>query len=149
MKKKLTLVSVFLAACSAAVAQGPELKIAAICSGAATLDNGSVVTIGQPFVGMMSAPGESVAVSSGLLPALLQTKSVSGPLAIIPAAFPVTGRFQFCFPTQPGRNYIIQASTNLSIWTPIWTNAGNWTGLTYEDADAALYPWRFYRVGTP
>ena len=149
MKTKNILLSLAVAACSGSATQGAGLKAGTICAGAATLNNGSIITIGQPFVGVMSAPGGAVSVSSGLLPALLQEKNASGPLVIAPAVSLASGWFQFCFPTQPGRNYVVQASTNLSSWTPIWTNAGTWTGLTFEDADAGQFPHRFYKVVAP
>lgn len=149
MKTYLSLLSVLVVACSATIAQGAELKVVAICAGAATLNNGSIITIGQPFVGVMNAPGGGVSVSSGLLATLLQEKNANGPLIITPAVSLAGGRFQFGFPTQPGRNYVVQASTNLSSWTPIWTNPGTWTGLTFEDTDAGQFPHRFYRVREP
>ena len=149
MKTKNILLSLVVAACSASATQGAELKAGTICAGAATLNNGSIVTIGQPFVGVMSAPGGAVSVSGGLLPALLQEKNANGPLVITPTVSLAGGQFQFCFPTQPGRNYVVQASTNLASWTPVWTNAGTWTGLTFEDADAGQFPHRFYRVREP
>src|SRR5688572_7174323 len=42
----------------------------AISAGAARLDNGSFVNIGQPWVGLMSGPNGK-AVAAGLIPAIL------------------------------------------------------------------------------
>ena len=138
-----------VAACTGVMAQGAGLKVAMVCSGAATLNNGSIVTFGQPFVGVMNAPGGAVSVSSGLLPAVIQEKNAGGPLAIMPAGSVAGGRFQFFFPTQPGHNYVVQASTNLTSWKSVWTNAGTWTGLTFEDAEAGGFPYRFYKIAPP
>ena len=149
MKSSALLLVVFCAVHPAPIVRGDGLKVATICSGAATLNNGSIVILGQPFVGVMSAPGGAVSLSSGLLPAMLQEKNASGPLVITPVVSLASGRFQFCFPTQPGRNYVVQASTNLSSWTPVWTNPGTWTGLIFEDADAGQFPQRFYKVVAP
>jgi len=83
---------------------------ATICAGAATLNNGSIVMIGQPFAGLTMAAGGSAQVQVGVIPVLTGGPSVSGP------------RFQMTFATQTGVNYVVQASTNLIAWTPIWTN---------------------------
>jgi len=56
--------------------------------------------------------------------------------------------FEFNFQTQPGRSYRVLASTNLSNWTAIRTNAGstNITLFRHTNAPAAR---NFYRVVTP
>lgn len=141
---KIILTLALLFSATALHGQSLQLKVATVSAGAARLDNGSIITIGQPFVGMMSAPGGMVSMSSGLQPALLQEKGASGPLVITPAVSLAGGRLQFGFPTQPGRNYVVLAS-----WTPIWTNPGTWTGLTFEDTDAGQFPHRFYQVREP
>ena len=130
-------------------AQSPQLKAAAISAGAARLDNGSIVNIGQPFVGAMFASG-GVTLSAGILP-VLGTNEIfqTVPPNISPGAQMQGGVFAFSFQSQPGRNYVVEASTNLSDWLPIWTNAGTGTGLLFEDAQAAQYRWRFYRVVVP
>ena len=143
---KIQFTLVILLSATTLIGQMTELKLATISAGAARLDNGSLVTLGQSFGGVMSAPGGTVSVSSGLLPALLQEKTGSGSLVITPTLSLAGGRFQFFFPTQPGRNYVVQASTNLSSWTPVWTNGGTWTGLTFEDAEAGEFPYRFYKI---
>lgn len=149
MKTNCIFFSFLVASLSATTAHATNLKIGTICAGAATLDNGSIVTIGQPFVGVMSASDGSASVSSGLLPTLLLSPSSGSPLLINPTFTMQNGRFQFDFPTQPGRNYVVQASTNLLDWTPVWTNIGTWTGLFFQEADSTFFPERFYRVTTP
>jgi hypothetical protein len=146
MKKKSIIVGLLFTPCLALFAQASELKASVICAGAATLNNGSIVTIGQQFVGFMSAPDGSASVSAGILPTLLPSQNIGSPVIINPTLTMQNGLFQFGFSTQPGRNYVVQASTNLLDWSPIWTNVGTWTGLQFQDADAWLYPWRFYRI---
>ena len=60
----------------------------------------------------------------------------------------VGANFQFNFQTQPGRNYRVLGSTNLTSWTAIRTNAGstNITQFIHTNAPAGRY---FYRVVTP
>ena len=61
---------------SAATSNGSiELKIAVISSGAATLDQGSVVNVGQPMVGLAVSQDKSFASDAGLIPCMF----ASGP----------------------------------------------------------------------
>jgi hypothetical protein len=46
---------------------------------------------------------------------------------------------------QPG-TLVIEASTDLAGWAPIFTNTTPTNGLIYTDADATNYPGRFYRA---
>jgi hypothetical protein len=56
------------------------------------------------------------------------------------------GRFQFNVTGASGsQTNIVQASTNLINWVPIYTNMGS---MTFTDAAANTYPHRFYRVMT-
>ena len=55
------------------------------------------------------------------------------------------GQFSFSFQGQTNHNYVIQTSTNLTIWYPVQTNAsanGLFTYTNFNPTDAA----RFYRV---
>ena len=45
-----------------------------------------------------------------------------------------------------GPDYIISASTNLTLWTDIFTNLSPATPFQYTDTNAALFPDRFYRA---
>jgi len=53
------------------------------------------------------------------------------------------GTFQFSVTSDPGTTNIIQASTNLVSWTPIYTNIGSFT---YTNLDSTNFPIRFYRT---
>jgi len=53
------------------------------------------------------------------------------------------GAFQFTVTSDPGVTNIIQASTNLTTWIPIYTNIGSFI---YTNLDATNYPQRFYRT---
>jgi hypothetical protein len=127
-------------------ASAAPIQNVTLCAGAAQLSNGSIVTIGQPFVSTPSATNSGASASIGLLPALIQNVSGSSPQVITTAPALVGGQFQLYFSTQPGLNYVVQASTNLFSWIPISTNAGAWTGFTYQDAGYGQFERRFYRV---
>jgi hypothetical protein len=147
--KTQIIISLVATVFSASATQADELKAVTICSGAATLNNGSIITIGQPFVGVMSAP-PGVQLNAGILPVfgMLSDLQLRQP-AISPGAQMQGSVFQFSFQSQPGRNYVVEASTNLSSWLPIWTNTGSGASLLFEDAQAGQHPWRFYRLLTP
>jgi len=153
MKNKFTTLITFalLLSATALPAQTPQLKAATISAGAARLDNGSIVNIGQPFVGVTSAP-DGVTLSAGILPVFgILSNSPAWPSSISPGAQLQAGVFQFSFQTQSGRSYVVEASTNLLTdgWLPVWTNTGSGTSLLFEDAQAGQHRWRFYRLLTP
>jgi hypothetical protein len=53
------------------------------------------------------------------------------------------GTFQLTI-TSPTSSTIIQASTNLVNWVPVYTNYT--PSFTYTDSNASSYPYRFYRA---
>lgn len=57
------------------------------------------------------------------------------------------GQFQITMNSLPGQSYIVQVSTNLVNWVPLFTNSTPVNGLfQYVDPQAANYPSRFYRI---
>jgi hypothetical protein len=59
------------------------------------------------------------------------------------------GCWCYTFPTQPGQNYLVQATTNLCApsWTTLCTtNSGNNNLLVFMDTDKSFYSCRFYRA---
>ena len=69
-----------------------------------------------------------------------------GEVFVVPAYVFPDGSAQFFFQSQPGSNYVVQASVNLVEWTNISTNMATGDFLDLVDADAVFYPWRFYRL---
>jgi hypothetical protein len=62
----------------------------------------------------------------------------------------LSGRAQLQFSGEPGRRYIIEASTNLTEWEMIGVAAGDVDGsFAFEDAQSGRFPSRFYRVVSP
>jgi len=56
-------------------------------------------------------------------------------------------QFQFSITDSSLQPYVVQASTNLVDWTPIYTNPSPATTTTiFPDVNATNYPYRFYRV---
>jgi uncharacterized repeat protein (TIGR01451 family) len=57
------------------------------------------------------------------------------------------GAFQFTVTGQSGQEYIIQASTNLVDWVPVYTNSAPYVSpFNFTDPNASSYTSRFYRV---
>ena len=80
--------------------------------------------------------------------AVLPVTLTPGEIFVVPAYVLPDGSAQFFFQSQPGSNYVVQASVNLVDWTNISTNMATSDFLDLVDADAVLYPWRFYRLRT-
>jgi len=59
------------------------------------------------------------------------------------------GHFKLSLVGEPGRAVVVQASTNLAVWTPIATNTLGSAPLLFNDPDSALFPQRFYRLQKP
>lgn len=77
--------------------------------------------------------------------------SASVTIEVAPVSIPVlsgsasetNGVFQFSITGTPGASYIIQSSTNLLNWIPVYTNL---SPFTFTDYSASNYPSRFYRA---
>jgi chitinase len=55
------------------------------------------------------------------------------------------GQFQLTFQGQNGQNYVVETSTNMTDWTPVWTNAPTNGVLMFTNLNATDGS-RFYRV---
>ena len=63
------------------------------------------------------------------------------------ARSPTSGQLEFRLNGEPGRSYIIQATTNLIQWTPVRTNSANADGmLSFADLPSPDAPKRFFRA---
>jgi uncharacterized repeat protein (TIGR03806 family) len=68
------------------------------------------------------------------------------PLYFTSMGFLANRQFQLGFAGVAGSNYVLQATTNFSIWTPISTNTAVTNLFNLVDPNAANFPYRFYRV---
>ncbi|MEJ0088583.1 MAG: chitobiase/beta-hexosaminidase C-terminal domain-containing protein [Limisphaerales bacterium] len=68
------------------------------------------------------------------------------PLFFTSAMFNTNSAFQLGFAGSSGGNYVLQASTNLTDWTPLSTNLATTNFFNLFDNDATNFPKRFYRV---
>ena len=68
------------------------------------------------------------------------------PLYFSSVGFLTNRQLQLVFAGAPGSNYVLEATTNFSTWTPISTNTVLTNRLNLLDAKATNFPYRFYRV---
>jgi hypothetical protein len=68
------------------------------------------------------------------------------PLYFTSASYLTNGQFQLGFAGVTGSNYVLQATTNFSLWTPISTNTAVTSPFNLVDPGATNFPYRFYRV---
>jgi hypothetical protein len=67
------------------------------------------------------------------------------PLTLALPGTQIKGQFRLTFQGQNGQNYVLETSTNLADWTPVWTNAPANGLLTFTNVNA-IDRSRFYRV---
>jgi len=58
------------------------------------------------------------------------------------------GSFRWMLFGEAGRNYTVQSSTNLTLWTDLQTVALSVSSVQITDTNASAFPRRFYRVRT-
>jgi hypothetical protein len=85
---------------------------------------------------LSTKPEEVVAVSAGL-----GTNATT-----LNTGQPACGTFQLHLSGTSGRNFVLQASTNLLDWTPILTNLNSQPTFDFTDTNIARYKCRFFRV---
>jgi len=67
------------------------------------------------------------------------------PLILTLPGMQTNGQFRLTFQGQNGQNYVLETSTNLAGWTPVWTNAPTNGQLMFTNVNATDQA-RFYRV---
>lgn len=146
-ESKFMLTIALLLTATALLGQTIQLKVATISAGAARLDNGSIVNIGQPLIGFFGSPQAGVMGSAGIMSALRRPPPPQPPVFNAPTRS-VNGGIHLSFQVSPGWIYGVEASTNLVDWVSLWmTNTPDAT-IMFEDLDAVRYDRRFYRVVT-
>ena len=97
------------------------------------------------FVGSGPISPTNVVLARADGQAMTQPTLFSGAIFTRPVNYLPNGTAQFFLPSEPDRSYLIQASSDLKSWVDlVQTNAVS-SFLNLIDADAALYPQRFYR----
>jgi len=99
-------------------------------------NNGSYSMTASNAVGSVTSDSVSVSVLGTIAPLTLSVTSNSPAIGF---GFQVSG--------PEGSNFVVEASSDLNNWTPIFTNKAPPGGtVSYTDPAAANYPSRFYRA---
>jgi uncharacterized repeat protein (TIGR01451 family) len=118
---------------------GGQAKLVMRANSLGSFNNSASVSAGTPDPNPADA-----SVSASITVGAATPPNVSGSLVNNHGAF----QLAVTSPTgQSGLEYIVQASTNLSNWVPVYTNPWPYVlPFTYTNSSAASYPAQFYRV---
>ncbi len=131
---------------------GQSLRAAIFPAGAARLNNGSQVTIGQPFVGSAADATGQVQLGLGFWSNWIIPLSPPSFLPVTQIGFDDLGRFRFRVEGETGRSYVVEISTDLEHWMPAtYTDPFIGTGtFEFTDPEPSLTPTehevKFYRI---
>ena len=104
-------------------------------SNASAADDGSYCVTVSNAVGSVTSSGANVTVLGTIAPITLSVVSAS---CTNGCGLQVSG--------PQGSNFVIEASSDLNLWSPIHTNKAPSGSFSYTDTDATNYPSRFYRA---
>lgn len=109
-----------------------------------TVNHISAATAGNYSVQIKNGVGS---VSSSNAVVLVLTTTVSNVVNFVTAGTGLTsGGFKIQLSGPSGSNYVIQASSDLKTWVPIFTNTAPSGSLSYTDAVANSLSFRYYRA---
>jgi hypothetical protein len=91
------------------------------------------------FASSNLTPVAAVKTSEQVMPSFIIPQPVT--VVLTPTTY-VSGQFALTVSSSSGQECIIQASTNLVDWVPVWTNT---PPFTYTDINAGQFSQRFYR----
>jgi hypothetical protein len=122
-----------------------------------TLTNGFTPTNGQSFAiaTYNSSTGQFSTTQLPPLPVVSKWQLTYNPGSLLLQVVPSTafqsaaltnGNFNFVFAGQTGSSCLIEVSTNLLLWTPLFTNAPFNGTLNYVDPQTPQFSQRFYRA---
>jgi hypothetical protein len=81
----------------------------------------------------------------GMATGVVARLTVEGPFRL-GYALSQTQPIQFRLSGVGGRPFVVEATTNLAQWRPVWTNAEPNAPLNFLETEAGLFDWRFYRA---
>jgi len=115
-----------------------------------TLDGSLPTTNSLLYSGSFNLFSSATVTASAFKVNYINSASVSAvfnlpPLHFTSEAF-TNGAFRLSLSAAPGSNYVLETSTNLTLWTPLLTNVATTNLFDFLDPDATNFPNRFYRV---
>ncbi len=115
-----------------------------------TLDGSLPTTNSLLYTGPFNLLNNATVSASTFATGYMNSVATSAQFLVEPLHFTSEGFtnnvFQLSFAGTAGSNYVLQASTNLSNWTPVSTNQAVTNLFNLFDVKATNYPYRFYRV---
>ena len=113
--------------------------------------DGTVVAWGRNSQGQSTVPGGLngvVAIAAGTPHSLALIAAAPQPFTLGAPQWMTDGSFRWMLLGQPGRNYTVQRSTNLTLWTDLQAVALGGSSAQITDTNASAYARRFYRMRT-
>jgi hypothetical protein len=115
---------------------------------------GTVSTLTVKSISSANAGNYSVKIKNGVgsvtsqnAAVIILTSTVSNVVNFVAAGTGLTSSgFKIQLSGPSGTNYVIQASTDLKNWVPIFTNAAPTGGISYTDTAASNLSFRYYRA---
>jgi hypothetical protein len=116
--------------------------VIALRTNASTFTNGNIM-LGylDPFVSIATATNDAFVLFDNV-----RVEDLSDRFRFLSAVILTNDGLRLVFSATPGQTYEVEASTNLSNWTPLQTVAGTNAPLSVIDATAPNFTRRFYRV---
>jgi len=112
-----------------------------------TLGNIGVTNAGNYSV-VISSPYGSVTSAVAVLTVMVPTNAPQ--ILVADGSFGFsTNQFGFNFSGLAGQMVVVEGSTNLLDWTPLFTNSANGGPVYFFDPGWTNFPWRFYRARLP
>ena len=115
-----------------------------------TLNGSRPTTNSLLYSGPLSLLNDATVSASSFRTGYVNSLTTSAIFLVAPLHFTSLGFtnnvFQLGFAGAAGSSYVLQASTNLSTWTPISTNTATTNLFNLMDPKATNFPRRFYRV---
>jgi uncharacterized repeat protein (TIGR03806 family) len=115
-----------------------------------TLDNTATTTNSLLYSGVFNLTSNATVSASAFETNYINSLAASAAFLVQPVQFLSenfsNGVFQMQFLGSIGSNYVLQVSSNLVSWTPLFTNPATTNVLNFTDQKSSNYPNRFYRV---
>ncbi|HEY1661182.1 MAG TPA: hypothetical protein VGI03_02080 [Verrucomicrobiae bacterium] len=113
-----------------------------------TIKNTNPTNAGTYYVTAKDTSSTGTTVSSNATLIVLSTV-VTNVINIINSASTLTAAgFKLQMSAPANSNVVVEASSDLKSWTPIYTNLNSTGSLSFMDTDATNHPARYYRART-
>lgn len=120
------------------------VNLGTTASSTLTIGNVSSANQGNYFVEVANSAGTTTSGNAALVVVLSTVTNLVS--AVVGGAGMLESGFKVQFSGPVGSNLVIQASSDLNHWSPVYTNVVTANGLSYTDTVAKTVSCRFYRA---